>query len=1026
MKACDLLVLWILVFSALAVVHAQSSDATLTGRVTDPTKALISGAKVDVINAETNVKYSTTTNSDGMYSLPSLPPGNYRMEVEKIGFKTIIRPDIVLHVQDVIAINFDMSVGSISESMTVEGGAPLVNTENATVGTVIDQQFVENLPLNGRSFNTLLQLTPGVVIVPSNSVAPGQFSINGQRTDGNYFSVDGVSVNFSSSSQTYLAQGGNGGGQAFNAFGGTSSLVSVDAMQEFRVETSSFAPEYGHTPGGQVLITTRSGTNDFRGSAFDYFRNDILDANDWFANRAGLPRAAERQNDFGGVFGGPISHDRTFFFLSYEGLRLRQPQTTIITVPSASIRTNAVAAAQPILDAFPMPNGPSLGDGSTAQFTGNYSNKVAMDAGSVRIDHTFRNGLNLFGRLNFAPSSTTNRVNSLNNLFVTDVDTRTLTLGANYQISPVWQNAFRINFSKQSTDQNGLLDTFGGAKALDINLLIPANYPLSSNEAFIEGVDTNGFNVGHVAGSTESQLNVVDDVSVIRGSHQIKFGFDIRSLDLRETGLDLSPSYYFLGTSAFAATGNIDVAFFQSYRKGEVVIRNFGIYAQDRWKAGQRLTVTYGLRWEANPAPSPRNGTILSSWLNVNDPATIALAPNGTSIYSTTLHNFGPRLGVAYRLNKAGDFVIRGGWGVFYDLGTGVAPILLASFPNSASQIAFNVQLPIPNYSSYSPSFSTEPPYPAAVTVFDPHLKLPYAFEWNVALEKALGSRQSISVTYVGQSGRRQLRQDGVSTTGPNFTYGYDLTLNAGSSDYNALQLQFKRSLTRGLQALVNYTWSHSIDTGSDDITTGVTPSISLVSADRGSSDFDVRHNVTGTLTYEIPSFKKGLGKKLSEDWSLSGVLQARSGFPIQIFTYSITGIGFIATPRPDRNPGQPVWIPDPTTGPGKKLNPDAFQIPSTTRQGDLPRNSIYGLGATQIDLSVRRGFALSERVRLGVRADAFNLFNHPNYTNPDGQVENADFGVFTQLLNRGLGGLSPIYQMGGPRSLQLSLRLAF
>ena len=313
MKACHLLVLWILVFSALAGLHAQSSDATLTGRVTDPTKALISGAKVDVINAETNVKYSTTTNSDGMYSLPSLPPGNYRMEVEKIGFKTIIRPDIVLHVQDVIAINFDMSVGSISESMTVEGGAPLVNTENATVGTVIDQQFVENLPLNGRSFNTLLQLTPGVVIVPSNSVAPGQFSINGQRTDGNYFSVDGVSVNFSSSSQTYLAQGGNGGGQAFNAFGGTSSLVSVDAMQEFRVETSSFAPEYGHTPGGQVLITTRSGTNDFRGSAFDYFRNDILDANDWFANRAGLPRAAERQNDFGGVFGGPISHDRTFF-----------------------------------------------------------------------------------------------------------------------------------------------------------------------------------------------------------------------------------------------------------------------------------------------------------------------------------------------------------------------------------------------------------------------------------------------------------------------------------------------------------------------------------------------------------------------------------------------------------------------------------------------------------------------------------------------------------------------------------------
>src|SRR3984957_7959198 len=314
--------------SFATLLHAQSTSASLTGRVTDPSQALIADAKVDAIRAGTNIRYEAVTNSSGEYYFSNLPPGSYRIEVEKSGFKKLIKPDVMLHVQDALAIDFAMTLGAASENVTVVAGAPLVNAESGTVSTVVDQNFVENLPLNGRSFQTLIQLTPGVVVTATAFDDQGQFSVNGQRADANYFTVDGVSANFGVTGYSPMVQSGSGSLPALSASGGTNSLVSVDAMQEFRIQTSSFAPEFGRTPGGQISIATRPGTNEFRGTLFEYFRNDVLDANDWFngyTNNPPLPKAEERQNDFGGVFGGPIIKDKTFFFFSYEGLRLRQP-----------------------------------------------------------------------------------------------------------------------------------------------------------------------------------------------------------------------------------------------------------------------------------------------------------------------------------------------------------------------------------------------------------------------------------------------------------------------------------------------------------------------------------------------------------------------------------------------------------------------------------------------------------------------------------------------------------------------------
>ncbi|HEY8224310.1 MAG TPA: carboxypeptidase-like regulatory domain-containing protein, partial [Pyrinomonadaceae bacterium] len=374
---------FLFLFADACVLRAQSVKASLTGRVADQSKALITGARLVAIRTSTNGSYETTTNEQGEYYLTNLPPDSYRIEIEKPGFKKLIKPNVIIQVQDTLRIDFEMTVGEVSEAVTIAANTPLLNTESGTLSTVVDDTFVDNLPLNGRTFQTLIELTPGVVATATSFNDQGQFSVNGQRADANYFTVDGVSANFGVTGLLQMVQSASGTLPALSASGGTNSLVSVDAMQEFRIQTSSFAPEFGRMPGGQVSIVTRSGTNQFHGSLFEYFRNDVLDARSWFVNANGLNKPRERQNDFGGVFGGPIIKNRTFFFFSYEGLRLRQPSTQQSVVPDGQSRELAPATMRPYLNAFPIPNGSSLGPG-LAQFNASFSNPSSLDAYSIR------------------------------------------------------------------------------------------------------------------------------------------------------------------------------------------------------------------------------------------------------------------------------------------------------------------------------------------------------------------------------------------------------------------------------------------------------------------------------------------------------------------------------------------------------------------------------------------------------------------------------------------------------------------
>jgi carboxypeptidase family protein/TonB-dependent receptor-like protein len=1033
-------------------VFAQMATATLSGVISDPGGGVVPDVEVTVTRIETGTVFATKTNGAGIYFFTGLMPGHYHLMIHKPGFKEIAIKEFELHVQDKLEQNFSLEIGSVSETVTVTANDLNINTTDGSVSTVIDRNFVESLPLNGRSFNTLLQLTPGVVIAPGNPQPnqAGQFSVAGQRTSANNFVIDGVSANFGVSSTAFLGTSGTGAAQAFSALGGTSSLVSVEALQEFRIETSSFAPEFGRSPGGQVSLTTRSGTNQFHGGIYEYFRNDVLDANNWFADQAGLGRAAERHNDFGGFWGGRIKTDNTFFFLSYEGARLRQPNATNIQVPSEFARTSAPSPIAPFLLAYPQPNDRTITPGVYIEtFTGNYSNPSTLNAGSIRIDHVFNDKLSIFGRYNEAPSAAVSRGQGNSEVDTTTVGTRTLTIGATMVLSPQVSNALRGNYSLQNSSLESSLDTLGGAVPPSLSVLAPNVPNAASSEVgfLLFDLFPGGFyQTGPVARNRSTQLNFADDLAVTRGAHQLKFGADYRAIFLDVKLPAALLVYQVSSIPTFLATSQADFGVEGvTQNPSHFLVQSTSLYAQDTWKITARLALTYGLRWELSPAPSAREGTTLAAWTNVNNPAATALAPSGTPLWRTTYTNFAPRVGMAYSLTPSGDFVLRAGGGIFYDLGSDTAASLASTFPNSAASFSPPVTLPLSDATPFLPAISLQPPFPSFGTNgFTPNLKLPRSYQWNLALEKSFSGQQAVSITYVGQAGRDLLRQEGINQPNVNFLGPFLLTLNDARSNYNALQVQYRRPISSHFQALLNYQWSHSLDNASNDSESTVSHTIISAGNDYASSDFDVRQSFSGALSYEIPSSNKTeLLGRLTKDWSIDTVIVARSGFPFNasIVTNPLAG----TNPRPDLVLGQPLYLfgaqcslafgPEgngvllagQTCPGGKGLNPDAFSIPSTIRQGTEGRNDIPGFGLTQVDLSIERKFAITERINLKFRTDAFNLLNHPNFANPSAEVDNGNGQLLsTSMLNKGLGGLNPLFQEGGPRSLQLSLKLSF
>lgn len=1042
-----------------ASVFAQSPTGSIGGIVFDADAKTIPGADMVVVNDLTRVQYETKTSDAGIYAVPNLPPGPYRVQASKVGFKTLIKPDIIVNVQDSITVNFTLPIGATSVAITVEGGAPMIDTTDGTISTVVDRQFAENLPLNGRSFQTLIYLTPGVVATPSSPSDSGQFSVNGQRASSNYWMVDGVSANIGMGAGNTPGNGIGGSIGSSTALGGTNGLVSVDAMQEFRIQTSTFAPEFGRTPGGQISIVTRSGTNAFHGTAFDYLRNDLFDAANWFngyENNPPLPKAEERQNDFGGTLGGAIVKDRTFFFFSYEGLRLRLPQTAITSVPDLAARLAAVPAMQPYLNAFPKPNGSDDVATGVAVFNASYSNPATVDAYSLRIDHKLNDRWSFFGRYNYSPSNVITRGSSgtsqaLSVVQPFSITTQTFTAGASTAVSPLVMNDFRVNYSRTAAESSQSMDSFGGAVPL-ATLPLPAGFG-SQNSLFEVGINSVGqggmISEGRSVKNLQRQFNLVDSLTWQKGPHALKAGVDFRQLDPESSPFTYLQSAEFADVSG-AESGNIAYGFLESRKVVPLRFRNLGLYIQDTWHVSPHLTVTYGLRWDVDVAPSSLNGPAIPAvtGYNLNDLSHLAIAPAGTPAFHTPYGGVAPRLGAAYQISKNPKYetVVRGGFGVFYDLvsaETGNAIGLLVPPFGNTVQLS-NTTFPYSAAEAAPPSISPVASI-ADLNVFNPNLKLPYALEWNVGVEQAFGNDQTLSVSYIGASGRRLL-QNSIYFEPPSnpAIQEADFIDNTASSEYNALQVQFQRRLSHGLQALASYTFSHSIDDGSAS-SAGSVSNLGVPGSsnqNRGSSDFDIRNSFSAGVTYNLPSPKSGAFlKAILGNWSTQNLILARSAPPVDITDtnfFEFNG-GVYANIRPDVVPGAPQYLYGSVYPGGKAINPAAFADPPTdpgtgnpTRQGTLGRNALRGFGATEWDFAVHRDFPIHESVKLQFRAEMFNVLNHPNFGPPNNAFGGANFGISTQMLGSSLSsgnlsaGLNPLYQIGSPRSVQFALKLFF
>jgi Carboxypeptidase regulatory-like domain/TonB dependent receptor len=1026
----------ILILSAAAA-FAQTEGARLSGRVTDPTDAVIVGAKCTITDVETNVSTTTTTNQDGIYVLADLHPATYRLTIQKEGFRTVVQPSLQLYVQDAVNENFELALGSVSDSATAVGEESMLQTDSAAVSTVVNQQFVQNVPLNGRTFQSLLGLTPGYVVavpfVAQGGPALGQLSFNGQRADANYFMVDGMSWNFS-----IYEFGESAGGTipAFTVEGTTNGLVPVDAMQEFRVLTSTFAPEYGRTPGAQISIVTRSGSNQPHGTLFDYLRNDAFDARNYFDSPP-LPKPPLRQNDFGGSLGAAIRKDRAFFFLSYEGLRLLLPETATGNFYTAAARANVAPAYQPLLAALPIPNGPVNSDGITAPLTMSYSDPSRFDSYSLRIDYSVNSRTTLFGRYSRSPSIESLHYFSQLQHATADVDS--LTVGATLTLGPDKLNDLRANWSLAQSTTWASMVSFYGAVPPPVSLLYPPGYD-SSKYSFIllaggqDGEIRNGSNDG--AGTeSQRQLEFVDVFSMSAGTHQLKFGADVRQLtpSVGSTATALIFSSYLQEQAGLA--GSVDM-----FGQNTITARTYNnsLFAQDVWKATSRLTLTYGLRWEINtPFGSITAGKPLYNVNGIFNSLPFGLVPVST-LGHTHFNNFAPRVGASYLATP--QTILRGGFGLYYDIGFGGGiPGSVTGFPYDSTAPAIGpVPFDLSNPAFAPPPFSLVPNSSTAnLYAVDPNLHLPLVYEWNFAIERALGPNQTLSLTYVGSHGIDLLRED-VIQNNPTGTPRTFATYNADWSNYNALQVQFQRRMSRGLQALASYTFAKSLDTNSID-SCQCTTSDSLknidVARDYGPSDFDVRHSFAAAVTYELPSPNgDGVGRALSRGWALYGILHISSAPPFDLLAFPKSPVFGPYATRPDLVAGVPFYVPDPTQPGGRILNAAAFATPPPGEQGDLGRNYFRGFPTNQTDLAVSRRFSLSDRLSLYFRVEYFNVFNHPMFAPPSANFNNFfprdGFGTITSTLNNFLSGgpgtLSPLYQIGGPRSGQLSLRLVF
>ncbi len=1092
----------VLLLCAPVAVWAQAVTGTILGTVKDPSGAVVANATVTITNVNTGLVRTVATDNTGGYLAGLLPPGTYTVSAELTGFKRVTATNVELDVDQKARLDLTLEVGSVTETVNVESAVPLVSTDTSELGVVVNENQIKDLPLNGRDFVHLTRMIPGVMrgipganIDGAGSLAwrmSASFAANGQRTRDNNFLLDGVDNN-----ETWL-----------------NSVVvfpSVDALQEFKVQTSTYSAEFGRSSGGVVNIQIKSGTNETHGSLFEFLRNDKLDANDLFNNKFGRAKPPFRQNQFGGTLGGKIKRDRTFYFMDYQGWRRREAQTYLSNVPTLAMRRGDFSelnrpiydplnpgqifannlipasrvdrAARNIVDQlYPEPN-TSGQRAATGQIINNFLYNPVLtrqdDQFDVKIDHRLSDKNQFFGRYSFErterflPASIPHGDAG----FVFGAGTglirsQGLALNDTHTFSPTWLNEFRFGFSRIAIKVLSIDNGLNLAEKVGIpGINITDVATMMSQIAFSPAQE-----IRHLGANSNQPLLTFldtfqwyDNVTHNAGKHTFRMGVNFTKRRRNILNIDNPVGNFTFSNNLTSncagipagCTINANSGFsFASFMTGypATITRGlmlgiygerrpeYALYFQDDIKVTPRLTVNVGIRWDLF-VPYVEHHDRQSNFdestgrfVVASDSAAIGGVTYGRTLQITPKKDFAPRVGFAYNLFGNGKTVLRGGYGIFWNnplTGTSSSkaqnpPFLLSQSFSTTLTPGRRLSDGLPPPPALDPN---APPSGQTRSLFDPNFLDGYAQQWNFNVQQQLSRDVMLELAYAGSHGTHLVMKKDVNQAPPrvgitnqdvNRPYislspllrSLSQVKSTGWSTHNALQAKVNKRFSRGLTALVSYTFGKTLDIVSD--TEGATLNAYDFNYDRGLAQFDVAHTLTLSWVYELPFGKgKALGSgasgvvdKFIGGWEINGITLLRTGLPINITQQQgmlSTGTGN----RPDRiASGQ---LDNPT--PDRWFDVSAFAPTrdNTGTYGNAGRNILRAPGQAQFDLSLTKRTRFRERFEHQLKFEFFNAFNHPQFGAPGTTIGTANAGVISGLLFN-----TPM------RQIQIAMKLAF
>jgi outer membrane receptor protein involved in Fe transport len=1061
-KKCAFAAMFALIFIITATAAiAQSTTATISGRITDPSGGVLTGVQVTTTNTGTGLKRTVTSDAQGRYVVPNLAPGTYELSATTAGFETLMRQGITLTVGQAADLDLSMKVGAVTEQVTVMEEAPLLNTSSSAVSSVVEEKRIQELPLNGRDFSQLPLIQAGVAAIRNgdSTITKGygaRVSMGGSRPDQTAWLLDGTNIH-------NLSNFGTPGSAA-------GVMLGVDAVREFQVLTSNYSAELGGTSGGVVNMVSKSGTNGLHGTAYEFLRNSKLDARNFFDK----DKPPFKRNQFGASIGGPIKKDKAFFFGNYEGLRQRQQVTSLPKVLDASVHQGLIPdgkgnftqvqispAIKPYLDLWPLPTSNILSNGNPTGIgilSATASSPVTENFFVIRGDVHLNEKQSLFGRVNYDQSSLSTP--DTIPLFSKNVGShsRYVTLQHDYIVSGTFLMTTRLAYNRSLLlgDESALF-TYPDS----LNIFQPGWLPALT----VTGTDGFGPNATNQLHRPQNVWDFAENLQDIHGSHSMKFGFEGQRVDATKNGevAGSAGAFTWDNIQSFLTDGTISA--FGAVSPGSARNRTwfqktYGLYFQDDWKWRPNFTWNLGIRYEPYSSPTEKHDRVamVQDWVHDTTFSTnIGLFDNPSK------KNFSPRVGFAWSPGTDGKTSIRGGFGIFYvNIGAayyitpgGKNPPYFATAQAPVGQKKFSTS--VADWAIVGPSLLTANMTPNTfMELIQWDLKSSYEMKANFTIQRQLPHNIAVSIGYLGNRGIHLWRNSDVNEAPFTIVNGREFVaagtprvnpiVSVGTTRYsdaqafyNGLQTEVKKNFSHGFQLQSTFTWSKNIDdatTGlaNTDFLEGVSSQAYNPKVDRGLSALNQGKNFSVNMLYALPSpWKTGIASHITEGWQLSTIFSAATGTP---FSERVSGRNApdlsrtTGSQRPDPilsrdnsntvsgtstgcggvKSGTPLGTPD------LYFDPCAFVLPPAGFYGIAGRNTLIGPGYENLDFSLLKStpLGIKEGSRLEFRAEFFNLLNRANFALPGSslQVLNPTNGQYIAGAGRINSTITPSRQM--------------